>query len=338
MFGFRPDGRRVSSIDPIVGITPYLMPMRCDAQVFLQHRVDYELLTRYIAAQAAKGEKITFMQIITAAFVRTVAQHPEINRFILNKQFFARNMCAVSFTMLKNPQNAEMGETAVKVKYDLTDTIYDVRDRMEKVINANRGEDKKNFADKLAKAVLVVPGLATGIVALVRLLDRYGLCPGALLDELPFHTSMYITNNASIGLHHGYPQQEDEYLTKNSEQFHRHLGFETVGTFHHCGYKFGRWYDMIWMEKMIGSHDSVQQSVFFPERKAYTITEIVEDDFGCEGRPEGAEPMVTVSLDGDHGVWGKVRIADAYLYEHHLDVGSVVHTTEMFLDSISVRP
>lgn len=95
-----------------------------------------------------------------------------------------------------------MGETAVKVKYDLTDTIYDVRDRMEKVINANRGEDKKNFADKLAKAVLVVPGLATGIVALVRLLDRYGLCPGALLDELPFHTSMYITNNASIGLHH----------------------------------------------------------------------------------------------------------------------------------------
>jgi len=48
--------------------------------------------------------------------------------------------------------------------------------------------------------------------------------------------------------------------------------------------------------------------------------------------------MVTVSLDGDHGVWGKVRIADAYLYEHHLDVGSVVHTTEMFLDSISARP
>ena len=162
MFGFRPDGRRVSSIDPIVGVTPYLMPMRCDAQAFLQHRVDYELLTRYIAAQAAKGEKITFMQIITAAFVRTVSQHPEINRFILNKQFFARNMCAVSFTMLKNPQNAEMGETAVKVKYDLTDTIYDVRDRMENVINANRGEDKKNFADKLAKAVLVVPGLATG--------------------------------------------------------------------------------------------------------------------------------------------------------------------------------
>ena len=52
----------------------------------------------------------------------------------------------------------------------------------------------------------------------------------------------------------GDPIVEDEYLTRNSEQFHRHLGFEKVGTFHRCGYKFGRWYNMIWMEKLIGEH------------------------------------------------------------------------------------
>ena len=61
MFGYRPDGSRIGSIDPIVRITPYLMPMRCDAQVFLQHKLDYEKMARYIAAQSAKGEKITFM-------------------------------------------------------------------------------------------------------------------------------------------------------------------------------------------------------------------------------------------------------------------------------------
>lgn len=49
----------------------------------------------------------------------------------------------------------------------------------------------------------------------------------------------------------GYPIEEDEYLTKNSAQFHAHLGFKTVGEFHKCGYKFGRWYNMIWMEKII---------------------------------------------------------------------------------------
>lgn len=47
------------------------------------------------------------------------------------------------------------------------------------------------------------------------------------------------------------PIGEDPYLTKDSEQFHRHLGFIKVGEFHRCGYKFGRWYNMIWMEKII---------------------------------------------------------------------------------------
>ena len=202
MFGYRPDGRRITDIDPIVRITPYLMPMRCDAQVFLQHKVDYEGMARYIAAQGAKGERITFMNIIVAAYVRAVSQHPEVNRFIMNKQYYSRNNCTVSFTMLKDPTSAEGGETAVKIRFDPSDTIYDVRDRMAKAIDANRGVDEKNFLDSLVRVLHAVPGLSTAVVTLVRLLDRYGLCPGALLDELPFHTGMYITNNASIGLHH----------------------------------------------------------------------------------------------------------------------------------------
>jgi len=57
---------------------------------------------------------------------------------------------------------------------------------------------------------------------------------------------------ACIGMPVG---EDDEYLTRESEQFHRHLGFTRVGEFHRCGYKFGRWYDMIWMEKFIGEHN-----------------------------------------------------------------------------------
>ena len=55
----------------------------------------------------------------------------------------------------------------------------------------------------------------------------------------------------------GDPEIEDEYLTKNSENFHQHMGYTKVGEFHKCGYKFGRWYNMIWMEKMIGEHSSI---------------------------------------------------------------------------------
>lgn len=52
----------------------------------------------------------------------------------------------------------------------------------------------------------------------------------------------------------GYPETEDAYLTKNSAQFHAHLGYRMVGEFKQCGYKFGRWYNMVWMEKILGDH------------------------------------------------------------------------------------
>lgn len=49
----------------------------------------------------------------------------------------------------------------------------------------------------------------------------------------------------------GVPEKEDEYLNFNSVQFHKHLGFKQAGEFHKCGYKFNRWYNMVWMEKII---------------------------------------------------------------------------------------
>ena len=51
-----------------------------------------------------------------------------------------------------------------------------------------------------------------------------------------------------------YPPVEDEYLTKDSVRFHEKMGYRLVGEFHQCGYKFNRWYNMVWMEKMIGEH------------------------------------------------------------------------------------
>ena len=71
----------------------------------------------------------------------------------------------------------------------------------------------------------------------------------AALDEA-LSCQNILNLNACIG----YPEKEDEYLTKNSVQFHEHLGFHMVGEFKKCGYKFNRWYNMVWYEKFIGKH------------------------------------------------------------------------------------
>ena len=48
--------------------------------------------------------------------------------------------------------------------------------------------------------------------------------------------------------------EELEAELKKSADYHAHLVFRTVGDFSQCAYKFGRWYNMIWMEKTIGEH------------------------------------------------------------------------------------
>ncbi|MBQ9263381.1 MAG: N-acetyltransferase [Clostridia bacterium] len=52
-----------------------------------------------------------------------------------------------------------------------------------------------------------------------------------------------------------FAEQEDEYLTQASPRFHERMGYHRCGTFTQCAFKFGRWYDMIWMEKMIGDNE-----------------------------------------------------------------------------------
>ena len=51
-----------------------------------------------------------------------------------------------------------------------------------------------------------------------------------------------------------YADAEDDTLSHLSPKFHRAMGYALCGTFRQCGYKFGRWYDMIWMEKHLAAH------------------------------------------------------------------------------------
>ena len=73
---------------------------------------------------------------------------------------------------------------------------------MNDAVEKARTSETDGFVIKLCSGVLAVPGLATLIVGLVRLLDRYGLAPAALIRELPLYSGLYVTNNGSIGLHH----------------------------------------------------------------------------------------------------------------------------------------
>jgi L-amino acid N-acyltransferase YncA len=66
----------------------------------------------------------------------------------------------------------------------------------------------------------------------------------------------------------------DARLDNTSSYFHEHMGYRLVGRFTKCGCKFGTWYDMIWMEKLIGGHPAAPQP-FIP------ITDLMKPGGGC---------------------------------------------------------
>ncbi len=83
-----------------------------------------------------------------------------------------------------------------------------------------------------------------------------------LEEELRAHN--FTNLNACIA----YSGIDDEYLNKDSVRFHEAMGYTIVGKFNKCAYKFSRWYDMVWMEKIIAGHRVPQPDIipFFGDK------------------------------------------------------------------------
>lgn len=64
-----------------------------------------------------------------------------------------------------------------------------------------------------------------------------------------------------------FADPEDEFLVNANARFHEAIGFRKAAEFHRVFHKFGRWYNAIWMEKLLGDHDegAMPEVIPFPE-------------------------------------------------------------------------
>ena len=61
----------------------------------------------------------------------------------------------------------------------------------------------------------------------------------------------------------------DAHLDNGSITFHERRGYHEIGHFPNCGYKFGHWYDTVWMERDLDNHTLPQPAVRpFPQVRA----------------------------------------------------------------------
>lgn len=198
----RPDGIRVKGDDPMYSLIPYFLTKRYDAMNMVTLDIPVAPLKEYINAQRAKGVKLSHLALVLAAYVRTAAEFPALNRFIGgNHKIYAHRDLSVAMVVIRP---GRVGNTSAKLKFRPEDDIFTVQNTIDTAIEASRNAEGNNKLDKLMNVLLGVPFLARALTGLLRFLDRHGLLPRAICDISPFHASLLITNLASIRTNHIY--------------------------------------------------------------------------------------------------------------------------------------
>ena len=198
----RADGKRVKNADPMYTVAPFIMDKRYDAMNSIELNIPVSPIQKYINDKRKEGINISHMAVILAAYVRTMGEFPSLNRFIVNKRIYARNEIAVGMVVLQ--QGKMDNGTMSKMYFDYENTIFDVNNIINDYVQANRYNAQNNSTEKLIKFLLSLPGVLPAGVALFKFLDRHGLLPKAIIDASPFHTSLVISNLASIRTNHIY--------------------------------------------------------------------------------------------------------------------------------------
>lgn len=208
-WGDRSDGRKLRTTSPMLKFMPYIMAKRSDAQNTYADSFDITHVDAYCRQKVKEGlTHFGFLHVFLAAYVRVISQRPGINRFISGQKAYARNSIDVVMT-IKRSMSLEANDTCIKVHFEPTDTINEVYEKFNSVVQENSVEDGTNSFDKLNKLLLFIPGLLLRwTVKFLFFLDYFGLLPKKILELSPFHGSMIITSMGSLGIkpiyHHIY--------------------------------------------------------------------------------------------------------------------------------------
>ena len=197
----RKDGKRVTDANPIYTVMPYILKYRYDAMNMIEVDVPISPMQAYLNEKRKQGYRFSHLGLVLAAYLRTAAEYPLLNRFIANKRIYQRNEFSIAMVVLKP---GELDGTMSKMYFQMDDDIFRVHEIMDSYINDNRADGDTNATDDIVRTLLKIPGLVNVGVGLLKVLDRYGLLPKSLIQASPFHACLTLSNLASIRTNHIY--------------------------------------------------------------------------------------------------------------------------------------
>lgn len=209
-WGDRSDGRRIRSLSAMDQVSPYIMVTRNTSSNTYEESLEISNVERYIRQKRREGlTNFGIMHVFLAAYCRTLARYPGLNRFISGQKVYSRGEDIQFCLTVKKEMSTSSPETVIKVHLSPKDTAADVYNKLNAQIEQAKDTPLDSGFDNTAHLLMLVPGVFLKfLVWSLKTLDYFGLLPKFLLEVSPFHGSIFFTSMGSLGIppiyHHLY--------------------------------------------------------------------------------------------------------------------------------------
>ena len=145
-WGDRCDGYRVRNLDPMTMIEPYFMRTNSDSWVLFEDDVEISAAQEFIQRmRKSEMSGLTLYQLVFAAIVRTMAELPELNRFVVNRRIYARNEIKASMVVMKEMKK-DAERSVITPKFELEDTLREVVTKIQEQADPIKEKDEEDKA------------------------------------------------------------------------------------------------------------------------------------------------------------------------------------------------
>lgn len=197
-WGDRYDAYRVRDIDGLHHYMAYLMPNRCDAEVYINQKIDVTDLLEYIKEKNATGErKVTVFHCFIAAVARTLKMRPLLNRYISGKRYYMRYGISMGFTIKKKFED-HSEETLMIYRPKDSENLCAITDRISPKVqqakkdNGQSVDDILNIVKKFPKPIMAL------FMWFINFVDRHGWMPKSFSSVDTNYCTVLLSNLGSI--------------------------------------------------------------------------------------------------------------------------------------------
>lgn len=198
-WGDRYDAYRVRDIDGMHHYMAYLMPKRCDAEVYINEKIDVTELMEYIKEKNASGErKVTMFHCMIAAVARTIKMRPLLNRYVSGKRYYMRHEISMGFTIKKQfIDHAE--ETLMIYRPKDSENLCAITDRLSPKVKEAKKEKNGQSVDDILNIVKKLPKpIMSLFMAFINFVDVHGWMPKSFSSVDTNYCTVLLSNLGSI--------------------------------------------------------------------------------------------------------------------------------------------